>query len=491
MFFLKNKYFFKVSKYSFCLIFIISFFSSLYSVQNISSENLKYSRKDATGFKVNQATQFFYFYKHLSLFPLATDRESLKKLKDNAQAAEAFIVSNPDKIRMEIGHWYRFGESARIWALYPSYLFGDRFDQLSLRPFSAILFVTTAIILFFGVYRCYGVITSILASSLLLSSPFILSESFLVDNVFSIQPMLHIFSISIFFIFTGYSKQVLILVSLFLSIVSGVFSEIRGENITVLFVPLLYWLICIKVPALKKLLIIAMISVVFFTTKFLIRSHFESTYESTSQVVRSVGGVVFDGGVTGQHPIWHPLLAGLGDFGQDKGFLWSDRDIFIRILSKAGYSNRDISEVKNSFYDPDTKFYYKRPETLGRYASLARAEFINTVTSDPIWYVGILVKRAVRIVFDIPPVTIYFFKNKIEINLYVLTVIFVALGFLLHGVNYIRCFNKIDLFALLASLSMSSLIFIVHTGNGATYSSLLPLILPLILFGKILSAKQV
>ncbi len=396
------------------VVFILSgiiFCSSLFMLSAISQDNLKYSRKDATGFKPHQATQFFYFYKNLSLFPLAVEKKELSKLKDSPADARSYIKKNPEDLRMEIKHWYRFGEAARIWALYPAYLLGEPLDNLSLKPLNIIVFSITALVLFLASYKLGGVTVATLGTSLFVSSPFVLSETFLIDNIFAIQPMLHIFAISLFVILHGGKKRYLLAATMFIAALSGLFSEIRGENITVLLVPVVYWLLALKCSIGQKVLVCLAVVLVFGSVKSLIRSHFNEAYARTYQIVDSVGGATFDGGKTGQHPIWHPLLAGLGDYGQDKGFLWSDREIFYRVLGKAGFSEKEIRDVGKTYYDSETQHYYKRPETLGNYSRLARNEFVSTVVADPLWYAGILVKRAFRIVTDVPPLTFYFSKK--------------------------------------------------------------------------------
>lgn len=476
----------KVNYFKIALLcfFSMTFLSSVYMLSSISTDNLKYARKDATGFKSHQATQFFYFYKNLSLFPLAVEKKELRKLNNSPGDAIRFIKKYPDKLRMEIKHWYRFGESARIWALFPAYILGESMDNLTLKPLNTILFSISGLVLFFACYRWGGIITALAGLSLYLSSPFLLAECFLKDNIFAIQPMLHIFAISLFVIFHGRSVYALATITIVTTSLAGLFSEIRGENITVLLVPILYWFIVAKLPLKRKVLVVVAMLLLFSITKAGIREHFTSSYDRTYHVLESVGGVTFDGGKTGQHPIWHPLLAGLGDFGQDKGFLWSDKKIFYRVLGNAGYTPKEIRAVGESYYDPETKYYYKRPETLGNYASLARNEFVNTVAKDPIWYAGILAKRAARVLSDFPPMTMHVLKNKIEVAFYPLLVCLAIIGLFVHGKNYFRNFTRLDAFAVLAALSMSGIAFVIHTGNGATFGTVMPLVASIILISK-------
>ena len=51
------------------------------------------------------------------------------------------------------------------------------------------------------------------------------------------------------------------------------------------------------------------------------------------------------------------------------------------------------------FYDPESRFYYKRAETLPGYNNKARNGFFDTMMSDPVWYVTILIKRVGRIFY--------------------------------------------------------------------------------------------
>ncbi|PMN88924.1 hypothetical protein [Enterovibrio norvegicus] len=471
-------------KYIVISFFSIVFMSSTIMLNSISIDNEKYSRNDATGFKLREATQFFYFYKNLGLFPLAVEKKDIKKLNGGAGKARRFIKEHPEKLRMEIKHWYRFGESARIWALFPSYYTGEPINKLTLKPLNATVFSITGVLLLIACYKLGGIIVALAGVSLYVSSPFLLSESFLRDNIFAIQPMLHIFAISLFIILHGKQKWYLVAASVFVALISGLFSEIRGENITVLLVPILYWLVVSSLSLKGKILVTLAVVSSFILVKSSIREHFEDAYERTYKTVESVGGVTFDGSTTGQHPVWHPFLAGLGDYGQDKGFLWSDIDIFYRVLGKSGFTEEEIRNVVSTYYDPETQYYYKRPETVDNYSSLAWNEFLGTIMDDPFWYASILIKRAVRIVTDVPPITFYVLDKRVEVGFYSLVAVLVIVGLLVSRQSYINSFSRLDVFVVLGALSMSGIAFLIHTGKGATYGTVLPLMISVILISK-------
>lgn len=471
-------------KYVLIIIASCIFLSSLYKLSNIDSSNINYSRNDATGFKVHQANRFFYFYNELGYFPLATDKAT-RQLVENPNAAKFFINKYPMKLRMEVSHWYRFGESARIWALYPSYWLGDSIGSLSLKPLNTIVFGITLIILMTACLKKHGILLSLISGTLFISSPFIVSESFLKDNVFSLHPMLILLCISILALANGYNQKAKVIATITTSIIAALFSEIRGEILTVILIPIIYWIIIPKINIKNKIFYTIIILLTMILTKQLIRAHFENSFDKTISAVERAGGVIFEGGSTSAHPIWHPLLVGLGDFGGDKGYELNDYHAFERVLSNKDYTLTDIQNIRSSYYDEETKFYYKRPETLPFYSSLAKDEFLSAIGNDPIWYLRILANRTIEIFTEVPPITFYILDNKVEISqLYAFFIIFI-----IFVIRRKHCppltFNRMDFFCIMASLTISIGPFIFFSARGNTYSSLIPIVSILLLLRKI------
>lgn len=66
----------------------------------------------------------------------------------------------------------------------------------------------------------------------------------------------------------------------------------------------------------------------------------------------------------------------------------------------------------------------------------------------------------------------------------------VGIGFLVRGKHYLKTFNRLDAFAVLASLSMSGIALLIHTGKGATFGTMMPLVVAIILLSKCFPGKM-
>lgn len=87
------------------------------------------------------------------------------------------------------------------------------------------------------------------------------------------------------------------------------------------------------------------------------------------------------------HPVWHSIWAGMGDFDVKYGHSWGDMDA-TKAVAKAG--GPDLSKYSSSVvgYKVDKK-----------YEDSIKTIVIKDVTSDPMWYLEILLKRFFYTVF--------------------------------------------------------------------------------------------
>lgn len=472
------------TQHKFLCLSALIFFVSIFSWINPPFSALDYVRKDATGFKTHNANLFFYFYNVLGLFPLAAEPVVLEKLELEANVASAFIQENPKSLRMEMDHWYRFGEHARIWALYPDHLFTGKSVDLRLLPFNLLVLLLTMLALIFALAQRFGLIIAFTGGALVASSPFLVAESFLRDNIFALHPLTHILLISLMLIVWDRHYVIKLLIVLLSGLWVSTASEIRGENLTGLAVIVLFCFFTPSVGFRQRLLLFVMGLSLVFLSKFVIQSYFDEKYVQTKAQVEAVGGVPFEGVRTKGHPIWHPLVAGLGDFGTDRGFVWSDLDVWKKVSERSGLN---VIKNREAYYDPGTEYYYKRMETLDGYARAARGLFYDAISSDPVWYSGILIKRAVRIFHQIPPIRLNFFSWALSVNFWVLFTVLSLIAVLRQPDRLFKKPSRIESFVLLAALSMSATTFLIHSGRGATYSGMFQYWIIIMMIGRLSS----
>ena len=214
-------------------------------------------------------------------------------------------------------------------------------------------------------------------------------------------------------------------------------------------------------------------------TKQTITTYFDRLNEKTIQLIHKQGGIPFEGGKTTSHPVWHPILAGLGDFDNTYQFAWNDAVIFTKVIG----DTPELTNImeKKEFYDTETKFYYKRPETLPEYNTKSRDLFFDTIINDPMWYGTILTKRVARIFYKTTPVSINIGRFYIEQHYLVLCIALLIFGFYKFKNFYWIVPDKIAIYLFLSSSVSSLQPLIIFSGKGVTYASWMPLTILLIL----------
>jgi hypothetical protein len=465
-----------------CILSLVNLFAP-------SMDNLQYKRSDATGYKLYQASVLYYYYDTIGYFPLFSVEKSrrFEQITFSETNAENSLNGNPLQLRTEIGHFVRFGELARIWALWPSRQFENKPSDLTLQPFNVILFSSTLILLFAGMALSFGLATAFLSVAFLSSSPFLISELFLKNNTLGLLALTLVLVASIALIVRKVQNYYWsVSLTIFASLVVGFLSEIRGEVILAFAPVVLYWLLLDAGKPLLRCVAIIVCCATLFVSKYGIVAHFDRLQLSANQMVLGKGGVPFEGGATVRHPIWHPILAGLGDFDSKYDFEWRDAVIFKKVMG-------DTPEIRSiikrkTFYDPDTQFYYKRVETLPEYNSKARDLFFETVVKDPIWYLGILTKRVGHILYNTSPVKLNLAVFNVSLHYGIICLILLVFGF--YKIRNLAWLipDKLSVFMLLSTGVASLQPLFIYSGRGVTFASWLPLTLILVLTYQLLKS---
>jgi len=376
----------------------------------------EFRRADATGFNHLWAKEFFYFYYYKNLFPLATT-DTTKEY--SVQGADRIIHQNPKSLRMEWGHWYRFGESARIWLYLPYAILKGSPENPQIILTNYLVFTLALIGLFISLYKIGKPFLGLLLVLIIGNSPFMLYETYNNNNVFALMAS---YAILLFSMHQGhiFEKKTFweIMSPLFSGIMAGTMYHIRSETLPMLLSCIMVYLFNRSFKIQTRALLSFLLLLMFFLTNYIIKSYFQNKYIQTREVVVKAGGVPFDGGKTLVHPIWHPFYCGLGDYDRKYGFSIHDTSVYNRLLpilrKKTGkelkYPGRTIYEM-GEYYDKDS-LYYKKPETIDGFDELVKEEFFKAVKRDPLWYVEILLHRIKDFFFQVSPVGITIDKEK-------------------------------------------------------------------------------
>ena len=136
--------------------------------------------------------------------------------------------------------------------------------------------------------------------------------------------------------------------------------------------------------------------------------YFDYKVKQANKFVIDGGGTLHAGTTLGHHPVWHPIAAGLGDFGTDRGFIWDDLAIFKKSLPYINQKYNRKLEFQGYYYaEPGmAEHEWLKPETMPEYIDVVREMVVSTIRSYPWWYVEILKKRWQRLEYTFSTVRI-------------------------------------------------------------------------------------
>lgn len=416
------------------------------------------SRKDASGYEYEYGKRFLYFYYYTGHFPLTTIDSPLVYSK---HSAEEKIVNNGNNLMMEYKHWSRLGEHARIWCLMPGAWWRMSPQYPTLTIFNALIFAISLMTLYHGFYKSGNALAGIAILIIIFLTPYFWYEVFENQNIFA---LLH----CIFFIIVGFTlpyilhvKKISIYTLVFISIIAmaiSVGSEMRNEIIVLLAVLMLAILFFKSYSIWYKSIWVAWVFIICVCSKMLVRYYFDKKYEACTQMVKNVGGHVYNGKRIAGHNFWHPVFCGLGDFDTQKGYAWHDTVAYhyaMPLLQKQVntplyYSGRYHLD---NYYDSAHKYYIKFDE-IPQYEKIVKDKVISDIKNEPFWYMQILTKRIVQILYCTLP--------------------FPYLGFwAIIGCFYFTRKKEYDYVKLiLLSLPLSANAFIIYALKGATYNGM-------------------
>ncbi len=453
------KYNFRNKKFFWIAIAVIVSIQLLYAGFSKELKPLQ-TRKYTSGFVYDYAKPFFYFYYYKGLFPVA----SLEKADQySKEEADRIIRENGESLIMEYKHWTRMGENARIWALMPDAWIKGTAQSPSVKTFNGLIFLLSLLSVFIGFYQSGYPLLGLLITLLFSLTPFYPYEIYHQKNIFGLLA-------SVFLIVLGLNSRLLfrktrLWIALLLSILSGImvafFTEIRGEIVVVLIsLIILYVFSPLKVNL--KLMTLLFLFVSFFSTRMLIRQYFNNKFDQAYSLVKNHHGHPYNGPRMKAHSFWHPVWCGLGDFDKKHGYAWDDTRAYRYALPvmKSQYGlSLDYSGGYglDEYYDPG-HLYYKKLEEFPEYDLVVKQKVLKDIKSDPLWYLGILFRRIVRIfTHTLPfefagllffPVVFWLWRNK----------------------------NYPFLIMLLASLPLSLTPLLIFSGGNSTFNSVFPLL---------------
>lgn len=415
------------------------------------------SRQKTTGMAHHLAERFVYFQYYLGLFPVATLNEDPELSKRGALQE---LDKKDGNLVMEVEHWSRLGEHARVWAYLPNAFLRGSPKKPSVRLFNTLVFLGALLTLYLGFYAAGQPLAGTLLTLMGALTPYFVYEIFGRQNVFGLLGAGFFLLIGMHAksIFIGISKWYWICITLISALVLGFLAEIRNETIIllgsllclVLFAKQKHWLLKISLAAMALIAVIG--------TRSGIKSWFDSKFEEAKEVVEIHRGHVYNGPRIEGHRFWHPVYCGLGDFDTKYGYRWDDMAAYqyaVPILNEKYKLNIKYTGGfhTQNYYDADSMYYVKFDE-IAEYEEVVKEKVIQDISGDPWWYVSILFKRILAILtYSLP---------------------FPLAGWLLLPAAFWmwkeRRFEWMAL--LLASLALVATPLLIYSGDGATYNAM-------------------
>ncbi|MFC1805572.1 hypothetical protein ACFL09_01160 [Planctomycetota bacterium] len=364
----------------------------------------------ATGARENG--RFVYFHYYLGLFPIAT---TLTDLDYSRAGALMVLEGRPETLLTEVGHTTRFGELGVTWLYLPAALWRGSAAAPTLRPANGAGFILALLALFVAFWWAGQPILGGILVVLLGSNPFQLHEVYARENVFGWAITTVVASLAACVPLLGLRRPwrgYPWVAAAAVGIGVGVVRQFRPEPMAVL-VPAAVCLLAagsfrwrVRIGAAAALL------VVFVATSWGCEAYFQHKVRVARARVLAVGGHPFPGPRDAYHRVWNTVWTGLGDFDGKHGYRWDDIAAFMYaepvlaerygITLPPWFGTRELAH-RNEFWDADRR-YYRTPLEVPHYYEVVREKVLHDIATDPLWYAGILARRAWRVLAETSPV---------------------------------------------------------------------------------------
>ena len=426
----------------------------------------RYRLSASTGMWVRDWDRFFYFEYYRGLFPVMS---TAADLENSAQGAERVLTEQGQSLQTEFFYLTRFGAYGRILPLWVDGLLRRNPLEASLQPFNILLFDVALVASFLACWNLGGTALGLITVALLGSYPFQLASVF-EENVFS-----HPISVAVILLalhlqlIVGLRKPgpAVVVVPALSGIILGTFREIRSEHVFLIVSPILVYLTLPQIAWRKRLVLVGILLASVVGTASLWERHWHAKLTLAEQTVRQAGGIVYSGPRSQNHPVWHSLFCGFGDFGGALGYRWSDtwaygyaapilRERFRRDIAL----NPDEPYFTNLKY-PDGHFLVKW-ESLPEYDEVIKEKILRDLRDHPLAFVELALLRFLRLFYDTAPVGLSLLGWQASVP-------FVGLASLpiLFALVRSRNWVLLKLIGFTAPLAFTALL--IYSGYGTTY----------------------
>lgn len=318
--------------------------------------------------------RFFAFFYYFGGFPVNLDRQNTKTREE----AVATLQALGPRLTPESGIYNR----ASIFIFYPDAWMKGRPDTAEMRTGHAVWFTFGLVALFLAMCSAGRPLLGLFSALLVGSDPFQVYELYHVSSstIFPtvISTGLVIMAACVWLSTERMARapRLSLAIAALAGVVCALQYEIRLEGVGVVGGALFSLIVCFRHRTLAKVgMAVAFVAAVWATSAALDR-YFAASFERANTVVSQSGGTPAQPGNPYYSTQWWALWSGLGDFDEKYGFLADDR---AGISYYYGHGLQVVSERAH------------------------RANYLETVTSDPLWFGEIMYRRMKRVLTENTP----------------------------------------------------------------------------------------
>lgn len=366
---------------------------------------------------------FVYFYYYLGLYPVSVagpgymsvfGQGSRTPTDYSVEGARRFLTDNRTDLVMDRLWTFRSGEYGRIFLYLPDLLLKGAPRDPSVLPCHAFVFIVSLCLVFLS---CWAIRRPILGAALVVllgSNPFQLFEVYANENVFGwpVSTALLVLALHLPMLRDeSPARHSLWLVPLMTGCLLATVWTVRTEPVAIILsAAATYLVVAGRVGWRRRVGAVLVLVAAFWATSAAWEAYYRVKFNRAREVVAALGGHPMPQMVLVHHRFWHPVWMGLGDFDTKYGHAWWDLGAYrfaLPILARKypGEAPPALNaySLLNAFWDDD-RVYRKLPDELPHYGEVLRADVLETIGRDPRWYLGILSRRAWRVLSETTPV---------------------------------------------------------------------------------------
>jgi hypothetical protein len=358
-------------------------------------------------------SEFYVFYHFTGQFPVAPSLDHPLP-SQTPQAVAAYIHNHGNWLVMDYAtpcNNVRCGDCGKLFLYLMDPVTADR--RPSVGRFNRWMFLSSlaAVLVSFWILR--RPLLGILLVALVGSDPFQLIAAYLQNNIFSLPISVTFWMIALHapLLFgkpRGWYAWVLAGIS---GIVLASFRQVRVEPAMVVAALPIAYLFVPGASLIRRLGPCILLATVFILTGRAWGIYWDHKFADAAEFVTEHGGHPYPGLRSQYHAVWHTIFCGLGDFGNDKGYLWNDRYAYAYaapiLKSKYGlpYTYDGLKFYFDQSYDADG-IYPVKPEDLPQYDQILKDRVLSDIRADPLWYPKILLRRAWTCLYKTTPISL-------------------------------------------------------------------------------------